>query len=164
MSTEQKYLTYKKELCTMIWFCIKYAYMLKSSAFFRIIHMNHKFLIWFLTLNLHDDIYDYWTVKMRELNLEIKHIFESRNKMMNELSRTFFDNFNCHMNAVSKIVQQELKKKSFQWVWKNDKKDFTEFLNILIQNQFLEIIKHEILHDISIHVIHVSKLITFKIT
>src|SRR5438034_8541519 len=41
-STKQKYLTYKRKLCAMIQFCIKYAYMLKSSALFRIIYMNHK--------------------------------------------------------------------------------------------------------------------------
>ena len=115
-STEQKYLTYKRKLCAMIQFCIKYAYMLKSSALFRIIYMNHKSLVQFLTLNLHDSIYNHWTMKMRELNLEIKHIFKFRNKMMNELSRTFFDNLDCHMNAVFKTVQQELKKKSLQWI------------------------------------------------
>ena len=35
---------------------------------------------------------------------------------------------------------------------------------MLIQNQFLEIIKHEILYDISIHVIHVSELVTSEVT
>jgi len=49
---------------------------------------------------------------MRELSLEIKHISEFKNKMMNELSRTFFNNFDYYMNAVSKTVQQELEKKS----------------------------------------------------
>ena len=64
--------------------------------------------------DLHDDIYDHWAVKMRKLNLEIKHIFRSRNKIINELSKTFFNNFDCHINTVSKTVQQELKKKNFQ--------------------------------------------------
>jgi len=162
-STEQKYFTYKRELCTMIWFCTKYAYMLKSSAFSEIIHMNHKSLVQFLTSDLHDSIYNYWAVKMRKLSLEIKHIFELKNKMTDELSRTLFNNFNCHMNIVSKTVQQELEKKNSQWIGKNDKEDFTEFLNMLIQNQSLEIIKHRILHDILIHAIHVSELIISEI-
>ena len=34
---------------------------------------------------------------------------------------------------------------------------------MLIQNQSLEIIKHEILHDILIHIIHVSELVTSEI-
>ena len=34
---------------------------------------------------------------------------------------------------------------------------------MLIQNQSLEVIKHEILHDILIHVIHVSELVTSEI-
>ena len=88
--------------------------MLKSSALSEIIHMNYKSLVWFLMLNLHDDIYNHWAAKMRKLSLEIKHISELRNKMMNELSRTFFDNFNCYINAVSKTVQQELEEKSLQ--------------------------------------------------
>ena len=88
--------------------------MLKSSTLFKIIHTDHKSLVQFLTSDLHDDIYDHWTAKMRKLNLEIKHIFRSKNKMTNELSRTFFDNLDCHINAVSKTIQQELEKKSFQ--------------------------------------------------
>ena len=113
-STEQKYFTYKKELCAMIQFYIKYVYMLKSSALSEIIYTDYKFLIWFLMSDLHDSIYSHWTAKMRKLSLEIKHISEFKNKMMNELSRTLFDNLDCHMNAVSKTVQQELEKKNSQ--------------------------------------------------
>ena len=36
-------------------------------------------------------------------------------------------------------------------------------MNILIQNQSLEIIKHEILHDILIHVIYISELVTSEV-
>ena len=163
MSTEQKYLTYKRKFCIMIWFCTKYAYMLKNSALSEIIHTNHKFLVQFLISDLYDDIYSHWAAKMRELSLEIKHILKFRNKVTDELSRTFFNDFDCHMNTVSRAVQQELKREDSQWIWKNNKKDFTEFLNMLIQNQSLEVIKHRILHDILIHVIHVSELVILEV-
>ena len=92
-----------------------------------------------------------------ELNIHLNNI------LLFQLIILLLNDFDYHMNTVSRAVQQELKREDSQWIWKNDKKNFIEFLNMLIQNQSLEVIKHEILHDILIHAIYISKLVTSEI-
>ena len=113
-TTKHKYLIYKWELCIMIHFCFKYDYMLRNSVISNIVHMNHKSLVQFLISDLHDDIYEHWAIKMRELNLKIEHISEYWNKIINELSQTFFQNLNCVINSNIRTVKVKLNEKDFQ--------------------------------------------------
>jgi hypothetical protein len=58
-AAERRYSIYKKKLCALIRFVMKYDYFCKHSRNTIIIHTNHKSLIWFLRSNAQEDIYDH---------------------------------------------------------------------------------------------------------
>jgi hypothetical protein len=129
--SRRKYPTYKREFCATIRFCCKCNYMLKDPSPPGIIHTDHKPLVQFLASDLHEGIYGRWAAKMRELSLEIRHIPGHRNKVVYGLSRTLFADQDCAMDEVTRAVQAEVEKQGPQWVWKDGKGGFTDFLNSL---------------------------------
>ncbi len=129
-AAKRKYLIFKKELCALVRFVLKYDYFCKHSRNIVIIHTNHKSLIWFLRSNAQKDIYDHWANKLRRLNLEIKYISERRNQITNELFRIIFRNENCTSNESVRQIMNSICKNS-KWIWKNEKKEYRDFLKSL---------------------------------
>jgi hypothetical protein len=93
-----------------------------------IIHTNHKFLIHFLKSNKHESIYDHWVDKMRDLNINIQYNSERRNRVTDELSRIMFRQSNCMSDQNVEFALKSLHDESFEWIWKNDKIEYEEFL------------------------------------
>lgn len=59
-----------------------------------------------LKFDLYKKIYKYWANKLRKLNITIKHIFNSRNKIANNLSKIIFNKLYNNSNF---IINYELK-------------------------------------------------------
>ena len=56
-STQRNYFIYKRELYVIIIFYKKYDYVCKHPYKSTIVYTNYKFLIYFLSLDLYEDIY-----------------------------------------------------------------------------------------------------------
>jgi hypothetical protein len=113
-ATKRRYFIYKKELCALIQFVMKYDYFCKHSRNITLIHTNHKSLIWFLRSDAQKDIYDHWANKLRRLNLKIKYISEIRNQITSELFRIIFQDESCLSDEIvtqtmNAINREELK-------------------------------------------------------
>jgi hypothetical protein len=146
----RKYFTYKKELYVMITFVTKYDYLCKHFYKSAIIHIDHKSLTHFLRSNAHERIYDHWTNQMRRLNIMIKYIFDSRNKIIDDLFRILFFDEDCREDIIIVIdALKKLEEKEFDWIWKNEKNDFEEFLSFIFLHRF-EVIEREIMNEVSI--------------
>ena len=92
VSTQRIYSIYKKKLCFLIKFVVKYDYFCKHFIHTTVIHIDYKSLTHFLKSDCHEDIYKHWANKLKRLNVQIKHIFERRNKMIDDLFKTVFKN------------------------------------------------------------------------
>ena len=106
---EQKYGTYKRELCAIVKFAQKYHYMLHhlDPGKKAIIHIDHKPLIHFICSDLLDGIYATWVSFIRPLNVEIQYIPGKKNCMADGLSRTLFYEDDClNNNAVRDALEQ----------------------------------------------------------
>ena len=57
--TQRKYSIYKKKLCVIVKFAVKYDYLCKHSNNTTIIHIDHRSLTHFLFSNSHEEIYDH---------------------------------------------------------------------------------------------------------
>jgi hypothetical protein len=142
-SAEKKYSVYKKKLCVLIKSVIKYDHFCKNFVILAIIHIDHKSLIHFLKFDRHEKIYEHWTNKMRDLNIEIKYISERRNKIADELFKTIFRRKNCEFDSNVKFAFKFLHDEEFTWIWKNDKIEYEEFLKELIDKKKLKVIDNE---------------------
>jgi hypothetical protein len=91
----RKYLTYKKELYVIITFVTKYDYLCKHFYKSAIIHTDHRSLTHFLKSNVHENIYDHWADQLRRLNIVIKYISDSRNKIVDDLFKILFFDEDC---------------------------------------------------------------------
>lgn len=137
--TERKYQTYKRELCAMVKFSTKFQYLLRSPERPGIIHTDHKPLVHFLESSLHDGIYGHWAAKLQELNVKIVHIKGARNVVADGLSRTIFFKEDCgEDNAVSRAMEN-LHREGAQWIWKDGKGGFEEFLKSLSSEEKEEV-------------------------
>jgi hypothetical protein len=108
-STERKYLVYKKELCVLIKSVMKYDHFCKHLINTTIIHTDHKSLIHFLEFDRHEEIYEHWADKMRDLNIKIRYVSERRNKVADELSRTIFRKEDCSFDFEMKFALRFLR-------------------------------------------------------
>ncbi len=148
--SRRKYFTYKKEFYVMITFVTKHDYLCKHFYKSTIIHIDHRSLIYFLKLNVHERIYDHWTNQLKRLNIVIKYISDSRNKIVDDLPRILFFDEDCREDII--IVTdalKELETKRLDWIWKNEKDDFEKFLSSISLHWF-EVIEREIMNEISI--------------
>ena len=145
ISTEMRYSIYKRKLCVLTKFVIKYDYFCKHSKIIVIIHIDHKSLIQFLKSDSHENIYDHWTDKLRRLNLKIQYISERRNRVTDELFRILFLTENCTTDSNVIKTWRVISKKNSKWIWKNDKKNYQVFLNFFNDSNKIEIILSEIL-------------------
>jgi hypothetical protein len=95
----------------MIKLVTKYDYLAQHSYKKAIVHIDHKSLTHFLiTINdVHDEIYEHWVDQLRRLNVEIRYISESRNKVVDELSRTIFRTDDCEKDSVLFEALQNLR-------------------------------------------------------
>ena len=114
-STRRIYSTYKKKFYAVVIFTFKFDYFCKNFYISVIIHTNHRSLIHFLNSDIHEEIYEHWTNKLRRLNVEIQYISKSRNKIVDVLSCTLFKK-DCTKSSLVKIVRKELNFKKFLWI------------------------------------------------
>jgi hypothetical protein len=148
--TRRKYLIYKRELYAIVIFVTKYDYLCKHSYKSAIIHTDHRSLTHFLKSNAHEEIYDHWANQLKRLNIMIKYILDSRNKIVDDLFKILFFDEDCRENII--IVIDALKKletRKFDWIWKNEKNDFEKFLMSVSLHRF-EIIERDIMNEVSI--------------
>ena len=145
----RKYSIYKRELYDIVTFVTKYDYLCKHFYLSVVVHIDHRSLVHFLKNDFHEDIYDHWTNQLRRLNLIIQYIFDHRNKIVDVLSKTLFD-VDCNNNNIVSRLQKEITNKDSNWIWKNDKENFDEFLIILNSTHKSKILKHDIIDDLSI--------------
>ncbi len=153
--SRRKYFTYKKKLYVMITFVIKYDYLCKHFYKSAIIHTDHRSLTHFLKSNAHENIYDHWANQLRRLNIVIKYISDSRNKIVDDLFRILFFDEDCRedINIVVDALK-ELETKELDWIWKDDKNDFEEFLAFVFLHQF-EIVERDIMNDVFVFALNV---------
>ena len=106
-ASQQKYPTYKRELCAIVKFCSKYDYLYKHPYRPAIIHTDHRPLTYFLKSNLHEGIYGHWADVLRRLNVHIVYIPGYRNRAADGLSRTLF-NEECSDTPLVATVHDQL--------------------------------------------------------
>lgn len=114
--TQRKYSTYKRELCALSKFAIKYDYLCKNPNLPTIIHTHHKPLTFFCESGCHEGIYCYWAEHLQRLHIKIVYISGARNKVANGLSRTIF-RANCdyeepHVQEALRFIRSE----GAQWI------------------------------------------------
>jgi hypothetical protein len=128
-SSRRKYSVYKRELYAIVIFVIKYDYLCKHFYKPAIIHTDHRPLTHFLESDAHEGIYGHWADQLRRLNIVIKYIPGPRNKVADALSRTLFFDEDCRGDITIVVdALKELKAKGPDWVWKDGKGGFEEFL------------------------------------
>ena len=127
-ATQKLYSTYKKELCALVKFCIKYDYLCKHPYYVTMIHTDHRPLVHFLKSDTHEGIYGHWADKLRRLNIQISYIPGPRNKVADGLSRTLFaSDSNENVNSCRKLLADT----GSVWIWKDGKDGFEAFLKAL---------------------------------
>ena len=149
--TQKIYFIYKKKLCVFVKFVMKYDYMCKHSYNVITIHTDHRSLIRFLKFDFHEDMYEHSIDQFRRLNIDIRYISEFKNKMIDELFKIIFLEDECFFNFDIKNALKKIQKNR-SWIWKNDKKEYEEFLNFLSWNKKNEIIQKRTLNEISVFV------------
>ena len=145
-STEVRYPTYKRELCALTKFVIKYDHLCKHPRITAVIHTDHKPLVQFLKSDSHEGIYGHWADKLRRLNLEIQYIPGRRNRVADGLSRTLFLAEDC--TADSNVIEawRAISKEGPKWVWKDGKGGYQAFLDSLNDSDRTEVISGGTLH------------------
>ena len=156
--TQKMYFIYKKELCLLIKFAVKYDYFCKHSIHTTIIHIDHKSLTHFLKSDCHEDIYEHWADKLRRFNIQIKHILERRNKMIDDLFRIIFKNPDCFSDENVSLMSETLIKEESIWIWKNEKNEYEAFLASLNDMNKQEIVDHDSLHEVDVFAVIVRIL------
>ena len=147
-ATQKLYPTYKKELCAVVKFCVKYDYLNKHPYNTSVVHTDHRPLVHFLKSDSHEGIYGHWADQLRRLNLEIRHIPGHRNRVADGLSRTLFqtDMKDASVEACSKHLAES----GPQWIWKDGKDGFEAFLRGLDSVTRAEVIDHGTAHGVSV--------------
>ncbi len=113
--TQRNYPTYKKKLCAIVTFLKKYDYLCKHSYQSIITHTNHRSLTHFIEADAHENVYDNWADKLRRLNVIIKYILRTRNKIANNLSKTLFES-DWNENTRSTLIAEQLREREKQWI------------------------------------------------
>lgn len=147
--THKLYPTYKKELCALVKFSVKYDYLCKHPYNITVIHTDHRPLTHFLISDLHEGIYGHWADKMRRLNITIQYIPGPRNKVADGLSRALFHD-DCSDNETLLAAQKALSEGGAKWVWKDGKGGFEEFLKSLDPAAKEEVTVHGIIGGASV--------------
>lgn len=147
--TRAKYPTYKRELYAIEVFTGKFDYLCKHPYNTTVVHTDHKPLIHFLESDLYEGIYGHWADNLRRLNIRIEHIPGHRNKVADGLSRTLFD-ADCNNKERIREAQHLLDREGAQWVWKDGKGGFEEFLKSLQPTERLEVISNGTLNTVSV--------------
>ena len=160
--TRQKYFTYKRELYVIVVFVIKYDYLCKYFFLSIIMHTNYKSIIFFLNFNFHENIYNHWVDQLCYLNIRIQYIFDSRNKITNELSQILFDE-NCNDNVIINQILKILKKQNVIWIWKNKTNNYEIFFDSLI-NSKKKMIANDTLHDNDVFVLKIVFIFEFDLS
>ena len=147
-ATQKLYPTYKKELCAVVKFSIKYDYLCKHPYNTSIIHTDHRPLVHFLKSDSHEGIYGHWADQLRRLNIDIQYIPGPRNKVADGLSRTLFqtDLSDASVGACGKRLAES----GPQWIWKDGKDGFEAFLKGLDSATGVEVIDHGTAHGVPV--------------
>ena len=146
--TQKLYPTYKKELCAIVKFCVKYDYLCKHPYNTAIVHTDHRPLVHFMKSDLHEGIYGHWADLLRRLNIEIQYIPGPRNKVADGLSRTLFhtDMKDSSVEACSRRLAEQ----GPCWIWKDGKDGFEAFLKGLDGVTRTEVIDEGTAHGVSV--------------
>ena len=147
-ATQKLYPTYKKELCAVVKFCVKYDYLCKHPYNTSIVHTDHRPLVHFLKSDLHEGIYGHWADNLRRLNVEIKYIPGPRNKVADGLSRTLFqtDMKDAGVEACARLLAEG----GSQWIWTDGKHGFEAFLRGLDSATRTEVVDHGTAHGVNV--------------
>ena len=103
-TTRRKYLTYKRELYTIVTFITKYNYLYKYPYHPTIVYTDYKLLIYFLLSNLYKGIYEHQANQLRRLNISIIYVPGHRNKIANALLRTLFKSLDYSKDVITRDI------------------------------------------------------------
>lgn len=97
-----------------------------------IIWTDHKPLTFFLETPLFYGIYSRWALELGALNVEIRYIEGSKNKVADALSQTIFPDPECakddFLDSIGDVVDNQDGKP--KWVWKDGKGRYEELLQL----------------------------------
>lgn len=122
--TQRKYATYKRELCALTKFVLKYDYLCKHPR-------NTRPLTYSLKSDAHEGSYGHWADRLRGLHISIQYIPRRRNRVADGLSRTLFRDDNCKADPEVEEAAATLGREGPQWVWKDGKDGYEAFLEKL---------------------------------
>ena len=159
---QRKYSIYKKKLCVIVKFAVKYDYLCKHSNNTIIIHIDHRSLTHFLFSNSHEEIYDHWADQLRRLNVVIFYISEFRNKVADEFFRILFRAEDCDSNNRIEDALVRFRNQKSSWVWKNERDEYQSFLDTLNQTDLEEIIIKSTIQKCSVFVLEIDFNIDLK--
>lgn len=121
---------------------MKHDYFCKHPINMTVVHTDHKPLVHFLKSDIHEGIYGHWADKLRRLNIEIKYIPGKRNKVADGLSRTLFLEEDCSSDQAVQEAISRLSADGPQWIWKDGKTGYEEFLKSISPQERMEVIDH----------------------
>ena len=104
------YFIYKKKLCVLVKFVMKYDYMRKHLYNVTTIYTDHRSLIRFSKFDFHENIYEHWTDQLYRLNIDIRYISKSKNKMTDELFRIILSEDKCFLNSNIRNTLKKIQK------------------------------------------------------
>ncbi|KAK6585464.1 hypothetical protein PZA11_002191 [Diplocarpon coronariae] len=126
--SQRNYGTYKRELCAIVEFSRKFDYMFRGPAT-ATVFTDHQPLTYFLKSSNIEGIYARWASELRQLNLEIRWIPGSRNKVADALSRTIFpDPEGNSDDYLDDFGHLDLSGTEPEWVWKDGKNGYEELV------------------------------------
>lgn len=132
--SQRRYPTYKRELCGLVKFAMKYDYLCKYPHLTVMIHTDHKPLTFFTSAEVHEGIYGHWADQLQRLNIKIVYIPGLQNKAADGLSRTIFRREDCHPNNdFFSEALADIKAYGPMWVWKDGPGGYNAFLQSLSQ-------------------------------
>lgn len=147
-ATQKLYPTYKKELCAVVKFCVKYDYMCKHPYNTTVVHTDHRPLVHFMKSDCHEGFYGHWVDQLRRLNIVIQYIPGPRNKVADGLSRTLFHT--DMKDACVEACSRRLSEQGPQWIWKDGKDGFEAFLKGLDGVTRDEVLEEGTAHGVSV--------------
>ena len=143
-SIQRNYDTYKKKLFVIVHFIKKHEHYFNAKNI-SIIHTNYKFLVEFMNVKKHENIYAHWINKFKMHNIKLKYIENEKNVVANDLSRIIYNVENCESNQFVKNLYQKTIKhvNDDEWFWKTKQKYRDMFKKLSNENRKKRIEKYD---------------------
>lgn len=115
------------------------------------IHTDHKPLTLFLNSSQHEGIYANWVDGLHQLNIHITYIPGLKNKVADGPLRTLFATPECEEEERVKHVLEDFQSQGPQWVWKDGKGGYSEFLDDLTKEEKSQVLQTGTFAGVSVY-------------